>query len=147
MNLLSALATVAVGFVAWTLVEYVGHRWVMHGPQRSPLARAHRAHHQEPDDLSVRGSIIYGTIALLLVTASAAIIALVLDSAAWHLALGFSIGVLAYIASHWTTHLTEDPTGLRAPWAAHLRHHAGRPDANFGFSTSVWDRVFGTYRA
>ena len=145
MILPTAFATVLAGFLAWTLIEYAGHRWGMHGTNSSVLARSHRAHHQAPDDLSIRGSFVYGSVALFAIAGSAAITSLILGQAAWYLALGFSIGVLSYIVSHWITHLAAGSTRLRAPWAAHLRHHAGHPDTNFGFSTSMWDRVFGTY--
>lgn len=39
----------AAGFVLWTLVEYCGHRWLMHsemGPRF--IRRSHAQHHRDP---------------------------------------------------------------------------------------------------
>ena len=36
-----------VGFMSWGLLEYVVHRWVLHGPP-SMARRGHAQHHAEP---------------------------------------------------------------------------------------------------
>src|SRR4029077_12627938 len=38
---------VVVGFMSWGLLEYVLHRWVLHGPP-SMARRCHAQHHAEP---------------------------------------------------------------------------------------------------
>lgn len=51
-----------------------------------------------------------------------------------------------YEVAHRRTH-THPPTNRYGRWArrSHLHHHFGAPMRNFGVTSPVWDRVFGTY--
>jgi hypothetical protein len=42
-----ASGVVIAGFMSWGLLEYVLHRWVLHGPP-SMARRGHARHHAEP---------------------------------------------------------------------------------------------------
>lgn len=137
----------AAGFVLWTLVEYCGHRWLMHsemGPRF--IRRSHAQHHRDPLGLTWRDSIAFGGSFLLALAGVAALGAIVFGRSSLLLATGVGIGSIAYSLSHRYAHsetFTPDARS-RFPWNAHLRHHNLDARANFGFTTVFWDRVFGT---
>jgi hypothetical protein len=65
-------------------------------------------------------------------------------------ATAFTTGMIAtyfgYEVAHRRIH-THPPTNAygRLARRSHLHHHFGAPMRNFGVTTNVWDRVFGTY--
>ncbi|GLS44352.1 sterol desaturase family protein [Methylobacterium brachythecii] len=125
---------VIAGILLWTLAEYVLHRWAFHAlPFFKP---AHDEHHAKPSGrtgvTSWHSLAVFGGLALVL---PAGILA------------GFVIGYLAYITAHHAVHHWRIAPGhlLYALKLRHNAHHRG-VEANFGVVTTVWDRVFGTYR-
>ena len=64
--------------------------------------------------------------------------------------MAFTFGLIAmyfaYEVAHRRTH-TRAPRNRYARWARrnHLHHHFGAPKRNFGVTTPLWDRVWGTY--
>jgi sterol desaturase/sphingolipid hydroxylase (fatty acid hydroxylase superfamily) len=133
----------AIGAVAWTLLEYVLHRWVLHCvPLIAPL---HDAHHQAPREL--RGTPTWLTLAIIWalffvpawriwsVTVASGLTAGVMTGYWWY-------GMLHHVSHHGR------PT-LLAAWTSgcvrrHLRHHYAKRPVNFGFTTAFWDHLFGT---
>ena len=65
-------------------------------------------------------------------------------------AVAFTAGLIAtyfgYEIAHRRTH-THPPRNRYGRWARrnHMHHHFGAPMGNFGVTTSVWDRIWGTY--
>lgn len=135
------LASALAGGVGWTLLEYGLHRWLLHRVQ--PFQRLHEAHHARPYEL-------IGTPAWL----SAPLFAmtwLALEhglprSAAGGAAVGLMLGYLAYTLLHDAVHhLRASPGSLLAgAKRRHARHHRPGASSDFGVTTGVWDRVFGT---
>jgi sterol desaturase/sphingolipid hydroxylase (fatty acid hydroxylase superfamily) len=130
-----------VGLVGWTLVEYLLHRAFFH---HAPiLARIHERHHRSPQEL-------IGTPAWA--SAFIAIIAVALPSVA---VLGFDLGTamtggmitgyLWYVFVHYTTHhwRPRKRSHLYSVRLRHARHHHSQT-GNFGVTTDIWDRAFGT---
>ncbi|WP_053231047.1 sterol desaturase family protein [Sandaracinus amylolyticus] len=135
----------AVGVVAWTLLEYVLHRWVFH---RRVLgrraARGHLEHHAKVDFFyPVGGKLVMAAIVL---TPIVIVCALALG---WQLGssipVGIVVGWLIYEWIHRRIHVAA-PIGAYGRWARrhHLHHHFQRADCNHGVSTPLWDVVFGT---
>jgi sterol desaturase/sphingolipid hydroxylase (fatty acid hydroxylase superfamily) len=129
----------AAGVLFWTLYEYLLHRFVLH---RLWLFRAvHAAHHdQQKDYIGTHPALtiaIYAALWILLGVGNA--------SAAM---VGFSAGYVAYSALHTLFHYARIRPGSRL-WRAKRRHalHHWLDDVNYGVSTALWDRAFGTYRA
>jgi sterol desaturase/sphingolipid hydroxylase (fatty acid hydroxylase superfamily) len=136
------LLTVLAGFLAWSLLEYLLHRFVLHGVE--PFRTMHARHHQRP-----RAHI--GIPTLL----SAPMFALLLFTPAWWwagawlaaaLTLGLLLGYLTYAVTHHLCHF--GPVHGRWTWRHqlwHARHHqrSGAPGC-FGVSHRFWDHVFGT---
>lgn len=140
---LHSIVLVISGALGWTLIEYLLHRFVLHG--LLPFSSWHQLHHQRPGALIGVPVSIGALLTLVFVFLPAA---LVLDH--WRsagLTLGFLSGYLFYAAIHHVLHHKSDG---ELPWFTeqrhfHARHHAGlRPPGNYGVTTSIWDRLLGT---
>jgi sterol desaturase/sphingolipid hydroxylase (fatty acid hydroxylase superfamily) len=130
------------GLAAWTLLEYILHRWLFHN---APWFRGHHdAHHNQPKAL-------FGTPTWLSLLA---IFALVLLPAtlAGGVAIGssFTAGVALayawYTAVHYFTHHGHAAPGsyFHGLKRSHAIHHHSDVPGNFGVTTLFWDRVFAT---
>jgi sterol desaturase/sphingolipid hydroxylase (fatty acid hydroxylase superfamily) len=129
------LVKFAIGIAAWTLYEYAVHRWLLH---RVWLFRdLHSLHHAIQKDY--------------IATHPAATVALYVGF--WlafganysALAVGFSVGYVVYSCMHSAFHharIGADNPLFRLK-RRHALHHAF-DDKNYGVSTSLWDRAFGT---
>lgn len=136
-------AAFVVGFSVWQFLEYVIHRWFFH-VVLSPAHKSHQRHHAEPEELQampfVLNGMVLGLWLLLRVFFPVDLVSL--------FCVGLQIGVLCYgvlhhIEHHCAIHLL--PTRrLRRSWAYHRIHHR-LPNTNYGVTTSLWDRVFGTH--
>ena len=140
-SIVPALALYAVvGIFAWTLVEYLVHRFAYH--EWPVLAPFHAAHHDKPAALLGFPSFISVGLFLLVVFAPLQ----VLDStAAAGLTCGMLLGYLVYVFVHHASHhLAIGPDHLL--YKARLRHLAyhHREESNYGVITSFWDFAFGT---
>ena len=137
------LYLVLAGLVAWTLLEYLVHRFILHR-YSSVSRRLHQLHHDHPNDPdSERSSLSTPLLAfpigfLLIATAG-----LEVGSGIF---AGLLLGYLAFIAVHYTMHRW--PIGpnswLYSAKLRHLTHHRVEK-CNFGVTTSFWDIVFRTY--
>lgn len=133
-----------VGAAAWTLAEYLIHRFFLHGV---PMLRClHLRHHAAPRAL-------IGTPAwlspLLAVTLFAATHFLADATLASGTTVGVTLGYLFYACIHYAAHHLPS---LRWRWlrrlrCAHALHHSSPTACNFGVSSGLWDRVFGTDEA
>lgn len=144
-------ALLAAGWFAWTLVEYLMHRFLFHAEARSETARiaallAHGHHHVWPQDPRriAATPIQIGSIALLL----AGMFHLALGGGrAWAALAGALAGYVAYEAVHWTCHHGKPRSRLlRAIREHHLRHHHQNPRSRWGISSPLWDWIFRTNR-
>lgn len=140
-TLLSAL----VGAALWTLAEYLLHRFVLHSHAR--IALLHVRHHMTP-------KAYIGTPTWL----SAGIIVGLVFIPAWvafslpiatGLSAGFALaflwyGIIHHVMHHHAPHVLTPL--LREATKRHFRHHGSFGNSNFGVTTELWDRVFGTHR-
>lgn len=133
---------VVSGLVAWSLSEYVTHRFPMHARRgSSPLADEHLDHHGEPEQTVSLGFNL-NTVGL---RGGSGLITGLLVSPAF--GVGFASGYVAYTHLHHQIHHRQPRTSVgEVLWRHHLEHHVGAPAKNFGVTTPVWDVVFGTGR-
>ena len=123
------------GVTAWTLTEYVVHRWLFHRLYKTE----HWRHHRDPLEWIGVSPFVTGS-----VFAIAYFLALQLG---WGLGgmlfAGFAWGYFSYMVIHYAIHHTSNSavSDLRA---THEMHHAGI-ERNFGVSTNLWDHIFRTY--
>ncbi len=141
---LLACGWVLCGWAAWTLVEYLLHRFVLHG--LPPFKRLHASHHQRPTALIGSPTLMTAALFGLLVFApSFAALGLWRACA---LTSGMVSGYLAYTVIHHGVHHWRSS----APWLQRRRrwhglHHRSPPKhACFGVTSGLWDHVFGTLR-
>lgn len=147
MIALGFLATFALGVVAWTLTEYVAHRFTMHNVGgRGPAAGEHLRHHAQP--LRTRPVVrVLGHISMYATAVGIAVVlALMVPPAlAIAAALGWAFGYTIYEALHHAAHHYRP----RGNWDLRLRkrhfhHHFVAPRQNLGVTITWWDQVFRT---
>jgi len=135
------LYLVLVGIAAWTLLEYLVHRFVFH--RYSVGRRLHRLHHDHPSDPDAeRSSLSTPLIAfpigfLLIVTTGLE------DGSA--IFAGLLLGYLVFIVVHYAVHRwpIEPNSWLYSAKMRHLTHHRF-DNCNYGVATIFWDIVFRT---
>jgi sterol desaturase/sphingolipid hydroxylase (fatty acid hydroxylase superfamily) len=136
------LIVFVAGIVGWTLIEYLLHRFFFH---HAPiLRRVHELHHNSPNDLI--GTPAWASVSLALVAVALpawAVLGVGLGSAA---TAGLACGYLWYVFVHYATHHWQPRRGtyLYRARLRHARHHHLSHDGDFGVTTALWDRVFGT---
>jgi sterol desaturase/sphingolipid hydroxylase (fatty acid hydroxylase superfamily) len=144
---LATLAAVLTGWLFFTFIEYAIHRWGYHGPD-SPLTYVHRFHHSDGDVL-VGAPFFYPLVIISVVIALAQLLV------PFAIVAVFAGTVLLVYEGqtmiHAVAHAWPGARGLRAGRTLkrlrrhHMIHHAGDGNVNFGMSTALWDRLFGTY--
>jgi cyclopropane-fatty-acyl-phospholipid synthase len=141
---LSALRMVVAGLVAWTLTEYLLHRFVLHGV--SPFRDWHAEHHRRPAALICSPTIFTGTLFIFTVYLPAWWVFGLNGARAF--TLGMMTGYLGYATMHHALHHWRS----RSSWFGalkrrHALHHAGQgPSRYFGVTSTIWDFAFGTLR-
>jgi sterol desaturase/sphingolipid hydroxylase (fatty acid hydroxylase superfamily) len=137
----TALVAFALAFPVGTLVEYVLHRWVLHGRRRSFVAHRHRLHHK-----SNAADTLWGDFRDFSLGAVPVCWLGFLHSPA--AGVGFLLGCAGYVFLLALVHkLSHERPGV-VFWMSrnsHELHHGETPRHNFGIVTRFWDRVFGTY--
>ncbi len=141
-------AAAIAGAAAWTLAEYLLHRFAMHVLQgRGMMSREHLEHHVTSSWHFDTNHLLSWTGMLLVGFGGLAPLAAWLTSLPVGLALatGWALGYFHYELRHALAHLRAPRTRYQR-WLArhHFHHHFGHPMANHGVSVGVWDVVFGT---
>ncbi len=147
-NALLALA----GVLTWTFLEYAIHRWLMHRTgtpwQRWIWLHLHKDHHQQVTLEDPAHRCTSALLSLPLFTAAFAA-----SGPALGLVAGVALGFTLYEWVHFAEHDPRLSRRLRRfGWfrerlAHHGSHHSRALDRNFGFLSSFWDRLLGTYRS
>jgi sterol desaturase/sphingolipid hydroxylase (fatty acid hydroxylase superfamily) len=143
------VVSAALGYLLWTLTEYLGHRFPFHYKHPSALGERihfliHGVHHDHPNDplrlvMPVLLSVPIMLIALLVVRLLFGL------PYGYPVLMGFIIGYLGYDMVHYYTHHAKPTTGLgQTLRRLHLMHHFRDPARGFGVSAPYWDYVFGT---
>jgi sterol desaturase/sphingolipid hydroxylase (fatty acid hydroxylase superfamily) len=127
LRMTSAPELFIAGVVVWTFVEYVFHRFVLH----KLVPREHGLHHANPDE-PVRKIFwqIWVCFALVYLIAGGTFLAGALVAYAW------------YLFVHHCAHF--GPDNLPLSLLKHHKDHHKFASRNYGVSTTLWDRVFGT---
>lgn len=148
------LIAASISVVAYPLIWYVLHRWVLHSRRlyKSSLTarvwkRIHFDHHQDPHDLSVLFGALYTTLpTIFMVTAPIGWLLDGLGGAASAFAGGL-FTTCFYEFFHCIQHLSYKPRykWLKLMKRRHLAHHFQDESGNFGITNFFWDRMLGTF--
>ena len=137
------LVSALIGGALWTLLEYLLHRFVLHG--MPPFAALHAQHHDAPR--AYLGTPTWTSLAVL---------GGVFFLPAWWgfsfaVAAGFTggliVGYLWYGLVHHVIHHRQPAllaARLGATMLRHHHHHNPTQLGNFGVTTSLWDGIFRT---
>lgn len=135
------LYLVLLGVAAWTLLEYLVHRFLFH--RYSVGRRLHQPHHDHPSDPDAERSsfstpLIAFPIGFLLIVAAG------MEGGSAIFA-GLLLGYLAFIVVHYAAHRRpiEPNCWLYSAKKRHLTHHR-LENCNYGVTTIFWDIVFRT---
>lgn len=141
---LKSVAMMMTGLLGWTLLEYLLHRFVLHGMR--PFSDWHRQHHQRPTALICTPTIVSAPLFVVLVFLPAWSL-----SDAWlagALTLGLLIGYLMYSVTHHALHHWH---GINSRWFSqrrrcHALHHGkNAQNCHYGVTSALWDHILGSY--
>ena len=138
-----------LGFVTWTFLEYVIHRFAYHTETNSEgflkfQHSGHGIHHQHPKD--PERLAMPPVPGVILASMFFALFSLALGAKALAFFPGFMLGYLCYITMHFYQHRIKSPKykPWQRLWTHHKAHHYSNPYKAFGVSTRLWDWLFGT---
>jgi sterol desaturase/sphingolipid hydroxylase (fatty acid hydroxylase superfamily) len=139
------------GWLLWTLMEYLLHRFLFHLPANSERGQLrafliHGYHHAFPSDPMrlVAPPMMSWPLGALVATALCALLGLTHGLAMF---AGTAAGYVAYDWIHYYTHHFRPRTRL-GKWlrSYHMLHHHADDASRFGISSPLWDLILGTYR-
>lgn len=139
-----------VGFISFTWVEYMTHRFLFHMGTYSKFREkfqytVHGVHHEYPKDKERLAmppllSITISTLLLLLFR-------LVMGDFVFAFLPGFLVGYAFYLSVHYMVHVYQPPKNfMRVLWINHSIHHYKHGEYVFGVSSPLWDYVYGTMK-
>ena len=150
---LRVMGSILGTLLAYPFVEYAVHRFILHGRYlyRSPWTaalwkRIHYDHHQDPNDLRV----LFGSASTTLPTIVVTTFPIGMSVAGWAgVPLSFAMGLacfMVYELCHCMQHLRVAPKNkfLRKIKRHHLLHHFHNEQGNFGITSLICDRLFGS---
>ena len=147
-RIVKALLLFLFGWLDFTLVEYMIHRFVFH---RTPSTHEkkgiqytmHGAHHEFPND---GGPVAINPLIAVTVVGAFGFLGWILPfhgSSCW--LSGFLLGYALYLFIHQYIHQHRPPRNLfRVLWRNHSVHHHRDDHVYFGVSSPLWDFIFQT---
>lgn len=144
----TGLLVIFTGYIFFTFVEYMMHKYFFHMEPNTPTKdklqySVHGVHHDYPKDKDRLAmppfvSAAYAVIAYL-------VFKLIMGDFAFYFLPGFLIGYASYLGVHYIVHAFNPPKNfLKVLWVNHAIHHYKDPDVAFGVSTPLWDIILGT---
>lgn len=131
----------ATGLAAWSPVEYLMHRFVLHGLE--PFRSWHARHHERPMALISSPTLLSAASIVALVFVPAILFANRWTAAS--LTVGVVAGYLGYaLCHHGTHHWRARSNWLKERKRWHAIHHRRGGAECYGVTTKFWDHVFGT---
>ena len=138
---------VLAGPPMWTFFEYVLHRGFHESRGRNYASREHLRHHGSEDTVLESWFLSWAGVVLVgfgLIPVLGRLVGL--DAFGAGLGLGYVVGYGTYDWIHWRAHRRPIANRYEARVRKHhFTHHFCTPMQNHGVTTTLWDRVFGTY--
>ena len=135
---MDAIASFALGLLAWTFIEYLIHGWLSH-TFSTFVSAIHDVHHRDPHAIFTIGAWLP---IMILWTAG---IALFRFDSAMVFFTGAIAGFIAYETIHYRIHFSRPSCAIEERLRErHLMHHHGAPQRYFGVTSPLWDLIFAT---
>ncbi len=136
-------AAALLGLAAYSLLEYALHRFVLH--RLPPFSRMHALHHEHP-------AAMVGTPTWITAGGGLGVLLVIWLVAGRELACGFTFGLmLGYVWYGAVHHAVHHWSARKGSWLHYLKrrhnvHHYAPQPCNYGVTTALWDRLFGSER-
>jgi len=136
------------GWLFFTLLEYVMHRWVFHMSIHNTVRRkiqylAHGLHHEYPKDKKRLAMPVPAS--LVLAVAFFSFFWMIMNIYTYGFLPGVLVGYASYLFVHFIVHMYQAPKNyFKHLWISHAIHHYKDNTVVFGVSSQLWDHVFGT---
>jgi cyclopropane-fatty-acyl-phospholipid synthase len=142
IGLMCDLILMTVGLCAWTLLEYLLHRLILHRVE--PFRTWHRRHHIHPE-VPMRTPVVFSLMLILPVAGLPILLHTAMGSAA-AFSFGLLLGHLLQEIVHHRLHMATPPANpwLFARWCEHAFHHRRNEHVAYGTVSGFWDVVLGT---
>jgi hypothetical protein len=127
------------GWISWTFLEYIAHRFWLHGPGSRDLLK-HAWHHAHPTEIEVTAR------QRLFIALSAVAVLYIAYRLKNYFTLfsGFYIGMVGYFFMHVLIHKKWFGKYFPRLQQFHILHHLKLPNHCFGVSVYLWDFIFNT---
>jgi len=138
----------ALGLLAFTLTEYLMHRYVFHMDTNTELRKkiqytSHGVHHEFPKDKTRLA--MPPIVSVTLSTALLLLLRLVMGDLVFSFLPGFLMGYAGYLFVHYIIHSYQPPKNVfKILWIHHGIHHFKNNEKAFGVSSPLWDYIFQT---
>lgn len=140
------VALFLIGYLSWTLAEYLLHRFFFHITKEQNLFLSkishtvHGIHHEQPTDF--KRMFMPPVPATIFLAFFFGIFFLLMGTRVFVFLPGFLTGYLSYAYTHFKIHQSKAPKSLKWLWTHHLKHHYQDEDKAFGVSSPLWDIIF-----
>ena len=153
-SLMETAVTVGLTVLAYPLIWYCLHRWVLHSnwmfkvpALASTWKRIHYDHHQDPNHLEVLFGALHTTLpTIAIVTLPIGYAIGGIGGAAAALAAGL-VTTCTYEFVHCIQHLAYKPKSaiIAEMKKRHMAHHFHDENGNYGITNYFWDKALGTF--
>ena len=134
-----------LGLLAFTLTEYLVHRYVFHmdtytGLRKKIQYASHGVHHEYPKDKTRLAMPPIASVTLA--TALLLLMRLVIGDLVFSFLPGFLMGYAGYLFVHYIIHAYQPPKNVfKILWIHHSIHHYKNNERAFGVSSPLWDYI------
>ncbi|HSI90603.1 MAG TPA: sterol desaturase family protein [Adhaeribacter sp.] len=148
LSVLSAIGLFFTGWLIFSLIEYMAHRFVFHMETDTPFKKNiqytfHGNHHDFPKDkdrLAMPPFVSLFIASFLFFTFK-----LIFGPFVFGIVAGLLFGYALYLFVHYAVHAYAPPKNfLKTLWIHHSIHHYKDPTRAYGVSSPLWDWILGT---
>jgi 4-hydroxysphinganine ceramide fatty acyl 2-hydroxylase len=148
ISVLDAIGFFLLGWLIFSLLEYLAHRFVFHMDTDTPVKAKiqytfHGNHHDYPKDKErlAMPPIVSVFIASFLFF----VFKLIFGQFVFGVVAGMLFGYAMYLFVHYAVHAYAPPKNfLKELWVHHSIHHYKDPNVAYGVSSPLWDYLLGT---
>jgi sterol desaturase/sphingolipid hydroxylase (fatty acid hydroxylase superfamily) len=148
INVLEAVGFFLLGWLIFSWLEYMAHRFVFHMETDTPIkARVqytfHGNHHEYPKDKDRLA--MPPIVSLFIASFLFFVFKLIFGQFVFGVVAGLLFGYAMYLFVHYAVHAYAPPKNfLKQLWIHHSIHHYKDPNVAYGVSSPLWDYILGT---